>query len=628
METRPQSKENLDGAMRTYKRLFTYILPYKKRFIVALVAALLAGCSSTLMMAVLTVVAKLILGVETNLKATVPFFGSVDLQPYLGWLIPVNGEWRTAFRVGVMCLFVPAFMGLRGFLDFFANYQRTWVEQRMTLDLRREVFGRIMARSLSFFNKERAANLMQTAAGMTATCANTATVIAQDLIRRPAAIISALVYLTYQDPIFMLCSLVVFPVCMLPVVLLRKKVKQFGKREQELSAGISGIMMESIAGIRIVKSHGRESYEVERFSEAARQMNSNAMRVFRIVEVVGPLVETAASLGIAGGLFYCWARGIGFEDFAFRVGLLVLLYPDAKALSRMQMLMHRCTVASDEVFKMLGEQPEIQDAPTAITVGRSTGLISFENVTHTYRAGAAPAVSGLSLKFEPGKFYALVGESGAGKSTIISLLMRFYDPQQGRITMDGVDIREITQASLREQIAIVNQDLFLFHDTIERNILYGRLGASSAEVREAARVARADDFIEKQPQGYQTVVGDKGCNLSGGQLQRVTIARAILRNSPISLLDEATSNLDTDTEKAFKDALKVLREGRTVIAIAHRFSTILEADQIVVMHQGQVVDCGTHAELLSRCASYERLYRLQFSVDEAVEEGATTSSSS
>ena len=265
---------------------------------------------------------------------------------------------------------------------------------------------------------------------------------------------------------------------------------------------------------------------------------------------------------------------------------------------------------------MLDERSEIEDSPTALHLGRAKGAIVFENVTYSYRPGAAPAVKGLSLEFEPGKFYALVGESGAGKSTMMSLILRFYDPQQGRILIDGHDLKDVQQTSLRENIGIVNQDLFLFHDTIENNIRYGRLEATLEEVRAAAQIAHADDFIMKQPQGYQTLVGDKGCNLSGGQLQRVTIARAILRNSPILLLDEATSNLDTDTEQAFKDALRVLRQGRTVVAIAHRFSTILEADQIVVMDQGGVVDRGSHAELVLRCAMYERLFRLQFSVGE------------
>jgi subfamily B ATP-binding cassette protein MsbA len=276
------------------------------------------------------------------------------------------------------------------------------------------------------------------------------------------------------------------------------------------------------------------------------------------------------------------------------------------------MVMHRCTAAADGIFQMLNETAEVADSPSAVRLGRSRGEVVFENVTYGYLPGAAPAVRGLNLRFEAGKFYALVGESGAGKSTTLSLLLRFYDPQTGRILIDGNDLRDVTQTSLRENIGIVNQDLFLFHDTIEANIKYGRLEATHEEVREAARIARADDFISRQPNGYSTVVGDKGCNLSGGQLQRVTIARAILRQSPILLLDEATSNLDPDTEQAFKDALRVLRRGRTVVAIAHRFSTILEADQIVVMDQGAVLDTGTHHELLERCPVYERLFRIQF----------------
>ncbi|MEI6713248.1 MAG: ABC transporter ATP-binding protein [Verrucomicrobiota bacterium] len=616
MESSPQNQTSSDGNSQTYRRLFGYLLPYKRRFFAALVTALIAGFSSTLTMAVLSVVSKLVLGKEVSLEAKVPLLGTVDFTPYLqGWL-PAGGEWRTLTSVSAVCALIPLFMGIRGFLDFLANYQRMWVEQRMTLDLRRKVFGQIMGRSLEFFNKQRGADLMQTAFGMTSVCANTATTLAQDLVRRPAAVLSALVYLTIKDPIFMLCSLVVFPLCLLPVLLLKRRVKRIGRREQELSANISGIMMESISGIRVVKSHAREAYEVERFTATAKEVNSNAIRVFRMLEIVGPLVETTASLGIAGGLVYCWVRGIGFDDFSLRVLLLVSLYPDVKALSRMQMLVHRCSMSSEQVFKMLDEKPEIQDVPNALKVERASGELRFENVTYQYRPGAAPAVNGLNLEFKPGKFYALVGESGAGKSTIISLLMRFYDPQQGRILLDGRDVREIQQLSLRDQIAIVNQDLFLFHDTIENNIRYGRLNATLDEIREAARVARADEFIMAQPQGYQTMVGDKGCNLSGGQLQRVTIARALLRNSPILLLDEATSNLDTDTEQAFKDALRVLRQGRTVVAIAHRFSTILEADQIVVMNQGSVVDRGTHAELLERCPIYERLYRLQFAAGE------------
>lgn len=627
MKPSTQQQQLLEGITRAYRRLFVFLLPYRGRFIGALVTALLAGVSSTLMMAGVSVVSKLVLIGRLDLSAelekarSLPLVGQLNLTAIFdavtNWL-PADGSWRTPGKVAALCAIIPMLMGLRGFLDFLANYQRVWVEQRMTLDLRRQVFGRIMGRSLEFFNKQRASELMQTASGMTSVCANTATTIAQDLIRRPAAVLFALIYLSIKDPVFMACSVVVFPICMLPVVLLRRKAKRIGRQEQELAAKISGIMMESLSGIRIVKSHAREEYEVERFASTAKDVNRNAMRVFRMVELVGPLVETAASVGIAGGLVYCWMRGITFDDFSYRVGTLVLLYPEVKALSRIQMLVNRCTMASDKVFEMLEARPEIEDAPGALQIGKAAGELVFQDVTYAYRPGAAPAVSGLNLRFEPGKFYALVGESGAGKSTIISLLLRFYDPQHGHILLDGLDLRQIGQVSLRNQIAIVNQDLFLFHDTIENNIRYGRLDATLEQIREAARIAKADEFIQRQPQGYQTVVGDKGCNLSGGQLQRVTIARAILRDAPILLLDEATSNLDTETEQAFKDALRVLRQGRTVVAIAHRFSTILEADQIVVMHQGRIVDSGTHTELLEKCPIYERLYRLQFEAEGSV----------
>jgi subfamily B ATP-binding cassette protein MsbA len=605
-----------------YRRLFAYLGPYRKRFAMGLGVSLLAGVSSTGLMAVMTVVFKLVLGGDLALQHSIPVLGRVDLGPWLaGWL--PSGQWQTLGRVAVVCSVVPLFMGLRGALDFLANYQMNWVIQRLTLDLRKQVFERLFGRSVEFFNAQRGSELINTVFGMTSLCSSTAITIAVDLIRRPAAILSALVFLTMKDPVFMAFSLVVFPVCLLPVVLLRRRVRKTGRREQELAAGISGVMMEAIAGVRVVKSHAREAFEVERFSRLASEVNRNAMKIFSAVEVVGPLVETVASLGIAGGLVYCWVRGVSFDDFSLRVGLLVMLYPDVKALSRMQMLVQRCATASEEVFRMLDEQPEVPDAADAVEVGRAHGALRFENVTYAYRPGAAPAVDRLQLEFEPGKFYALVGESGAGKSTLISLILRFYDPQAGRILLDGRDLREIRQRSLREQIGIVNQDLFLFHDTIENNIRYGRLEATEAEIQEAARVARAHEFILRQPQGYQTVVGDKGCNLSGGQLQRITIARAIVRNAPVLLLDEATSNLDTDTEQAFKDALQVLRKNRTIVAIAHRFSTILEADQIVVMDRGRVVDCGKHAELVERCAIYERLYRLQFVVAEEAERSGT-----
>jgi subfamily B ATP-binding cassette protein MsbA len=270
--------------------------------------------------------------------------------------------------------------------------------------------------------------------------------------------------------------------------------------------------------------------------------------------------------------------------------------------------------SASNVFDLLNKQPAIQDAPDAVVLKGCRGGLNFENITFSY-GSEQNAVKDMNLVVEPHKKYALVGSSGAGKSTVLSLILRFYDPQQGVIQLDGVDIRKISQNSLREHIGVVTQETFLFHDTIYENIRYGRLDATEAEIIAAAKLAYAHDFIVAQPEGYNSIVGDKGCLLSGGQQQRLAIARALLKNAPILLLDEATSALDSESEHMIQAALDRLSQGRTVIAIAHRLSTILKSDKIVVMDKGMVVDAGPHAELLERSPIYRKLYELQFNHD-------------
>jgi subfamily B ATP-binding cassette protein MsbA len=284
--------------------------------------------------------------------------------------------------------------------------------------------------------------------------------------------------------------------------------------------------------------------------------------------------------------------------------------------------MQRSLQATTEVFRILDLEPTVKDAPNAIELPFSEGRLDFENVVFRYANTVTDAVKDLNLQIEPGKTYALVGASGAGKSTILSLILRLYDPTSGRVKIDGRDLRTITQKSLRQQIGLVTQETFLFHDTIFKNIQFGRLDATAEEVYEAAHTAFAHDFIMAQPKGYDTVIGDKGCLLSGGQQQRLAIARAVLKNAPILLLDEATSSLDSESEKQIQQALEKLTAGRTVIAIAHRLSTVLSADQIVVMDCGRIKEIGTHSELLEKSGYYRRLYDHQFNriEDETVAE--------
>ena len=336
------------------------------------------------------------------------------------------------------------------------------------------------------------------------------------------------------------------------------------------------------------------------------------MRIIRSMEATGPLVETIAALGIGLALLYVYAANLSAGRFFGLISGIFILYDPIKTLSKLQIVMQQSITATTAIFALLDTEPTVQDSPDATKLTSATGRIDFENVTFRYANTVADAVGSLNLQIEPGKSYALVGASGAGKSTILSLILRLYDPTSGGIKIDGRNLRSVTQKSLREQIGLVTQETFLFHDTIFSNIQFGRLDATPEEVREAARAAYAHDFIMAQPKGYQTVIGDKGCLLSGGQQQRLAIARAVLKNAPILLLDEATSSLDSESEQQIQRALAELATGRTVIAIAHRLSTVLSADQIIVMDSGRIKEIGTHAELLDKSGYYRRLYDHQF----------------
>jgi subfamily B ATP-binding cassette protein MsbA len=326
------------------------------------------------------------------------------------------------------------------------------------------------------------------------------------------------------------------------------------------------------------------------------------------------MVEAVSAVGVGLALFYVWYTHLSAAKFLALLAGIFMLYDPIKKLSRIHLVMQQCVNATNNIFEILNRQPAIQDAPGAAEIQGSQGDIRIENVTFRYRPGLPAAVHGLSLHVEPGRYYALVGSSGAGKSTILSLLLRFYEPEAGVIRLDGCDISTLRQTSLREQIGMVSQETFLFHESILSNIRYGRLNASKEEVMEAAKQAYAHEFIMQQPHGYETVIGDKGCLLSGGQQQRVSIARALLKNAPVLLLDEAMSALDSEAEREIQAALDRLSQGRTVIAIAHRLSTVLKADQIVVMDRGEIRETGTHRELLESSTIYRKLYDLQFNV--------------
>src|SRR6266852_1590117 len=375
---------------------------------------------------------------------------------------------------------------------------------------------------------------------------------------------------------------------------------------------MSVTMQESFAGILVIKSFAREEQQEKIFRRGAQQSFSQTMRVVKAQEAVGPVVEIIASIGVGLALWYVYAANLTAGRFFGLITGIFIIYEPIKTLSKLHIVMQRSLGATTQIFAILDSVPTVRDPPNAIELASSRGEIKLENITFRYPTGVTTTISDIDLHIEPGKTYALVGASGAGKSTILSLILRLYDPISGSVRIDGRDLRTLTQQSLRKQIGLVTQDTFLFHDTIFNNIQFGRLGATPEEVYAAARTAFAHDFIIAQPKGYETVIGDKGCLLSGGQQQRLAIARALLKNAPILLLDEATSSLDSESEKQIQQALERLAAGKTVIAIAHRLSTILSADQIVVMDIGRIKEIGTHAELLDKSGYYRRLYDMQF----------------
>ena len=408
---------------------------------------------------------------------------------------------------------------------------------------------------------------------------------------------------------FTFVALILFPSCIIPIQVFGKRARRAMQEQQEDLGKMSVTMQETFAGIRVVKSFAREEQQEKSFARSTMLQFRNMMRMIKATEITGPLIEVLGAIGVGWALLYVYAANLHVGRFFALFTGIYILYDPAKNLSKLRVIMQRSIAATEGIFAILDTPVTIQDAPDAKTLQSSQGRIDFDNVTFRYAGTSIDALSHVTLRIEPGKSYALVGASGAGKSTILSLILRLYDPTSGAVRIDGSDLRGLTQQSLREQIGLVTQETFLFHDTIYNNILFGRLDATRDDVYRAAQMAYAHEFILAQPKKYDTLVGDKGMLLSGGQQQRLAIARAVLKNAPILLLDEATSALDSESEKQIQMALQTLAAGKTVVAIAHRLSTILSSDQIIVMLARQIEE-GAPADVFFS-ADEAQMNRLQ-----------------
>jgi ATP-binding cassette subfamily B protein len=521
---------------------------------------------------------------------------------------------RRADVVWIICLSIFIAFVLRGFASYGQAVALSRVGNDIVARYQRRLYAHLMTLSVGFFSEARsahiAAQVSQNVSGIRDVLNLTITSTVRDLL----TFVSLLAVMILQDPLLSLAVFIMAPPLLYALRYVSKRLRSATREAVHLNSHVLGAMQETIQGIAIVKAFTMEEELERKVNKLIKGAESRANRIARLSERTSPLTESFAGFAVASVLAYAAYRSIYFNVppgafFSF-VTALLLAYDPARRLARLQVQMERAVVNARMIYELLDMEPRQRDLPDARPLTVTQARIEFRNVSFAY--GNESVLSGVSFTAEGGATTALVGPSGAGKSTVISLIPRFYDPREGEILIDGQDIAHITKKSLRQQLAYVSQQPYLFEGTIRDNIRYGRPEATDAEVEEAARLAYAHDFISAQPQGYETPVGENGVTLSGGQRQRLSIARALVRNAPILLLDEATSALDTESEAAVQKALDEAMSGRTVVVIAHRLSTVVRADKIVVMQQGRVVEEGNH-ETLAKVSDglYARLNNLQ-----------------
>jgi subfamily B ATP-binding cassette protein MsbA len=534
------------------------------------------------------------------------------LDNLVNWFHPPDHP--SNVRLLLVIALIPSAMFLRSLLAYLNTYLLHWVGIRAANDLRVRLFKHLVEMPLGFFNSSNTGDLMTRIEGAMAVN-TTITGAVGTLIREPVSIMVLIGYLIAQEPLLTLITLLVFPICLLPIVIFGRKSRKSDHGVHTTYANLSRVMHESFTGIRVIKGYNLESLVVREFRQAIDGVTSFFMRSIRAGELPGPLIEFIGSIGVA--LVFCYYAFVATGRAPSSSGDLLTffiavfgLYAPVKNLSRLhhQLSLARATV--EPAYQLLATQTTLPEPDQPKPVKAHGAPIRFENVSFSY--GEKPVLQKVNLTIQPGQLVALVGRTGSGKTSLANLLLRFYDPQTGAVFIGDTDIRAVSSRELRANIAVVAQETILFNDTIRRNIALGRAGASNEEIEEAAKHAHAHGFIMEKPHGYETMVGEKGVNVSGGQRQRIAIARALLRNAPILVLDEATSALDSESERIVQTALEELMQGRTTICIAHRLSTIQKADLIVVLDGGSIVETGTHNELLQARGLYSKLYELQF----------------
>ena len=570
--------------MENYKRLLKYIKPYWKRLVIAMACmvgvAAMTGASALVVKQVLD---DIFIKKNELMLSLVPF--------------------------AIVVIFI-----FKGVCFYAQGYLMAYIGQSTIRNIRDELYEHLHKQSLAFFYKNPTGTLMSRITYDVSLINESVSSTFSSLLRDSFSILALIGVVFYRDRGLAIMAVVVYPLALYPIVKFGKKLRRYGTESQETMGYINSFLHETIAGARIVKAFGMEKYETKRFSKENKKFFNIYMKVHRIRALSPPIMELLASFGIAfivwyGGFKVIEDRMTTGEFFSFLTAL-IMLYQPVKKLSNVNNAIQESLAAADRIFDLLDTKPDIIDKDNAISINNFCKNIEFKNVSFRYEE--EEVIKNFCLNVAKGERIAVVGSSGAGKTTLLNLIPRFYDVTGGAILIDGNDIRDLTIESLRALTGIVTQETILFNDSVADNISYGRRDMPEEDIIRAAKAAYAHDFIMELPDGYKTIIGEQGTRLSGGQRQRISIARAILKNAPILILDEATSALDTESEKIVQGALNNLMKSRTTFVIAHRLSTVIDADRIVVMDKGEIAEIGTHSKLLKIGGIYKRLCDMQF----------------